>query len=142
MRALHRFPRLLLNAVVADTDGVAIHLRLVALFDRAQRRAMAGRRVAGIVEGIGAAAGAEQQRECDRDSPDHSPVSSAASAGCGVSNPCTSASSSCRYWPRARLLSSATGPTDTRSTRLTSTPWRSNSWRMSLPLAPRATIEY
>jgi NAD(P)-dependent dehydrogenase (short-subunit alcohol dehydrogenase family) len=53
-----------------------------------------------------------------------------------------SSSVSWRNWPRDRLLSSAIAPSDTRRMRLTSTPWRSNSWRMSLPLAPRATTAY
>ena len=43
---------------------------------------------------------------------------------------------------RQALVQLRAAPMDTRSTRLTSAPCRSNSWRMSLPLAPRATMEY
>ena len=49
---------------------------------------------------------------------------------------------SSRNWPRASARSSAKGPKRVRSTRLTSAPWRSKSWRTSLPLPPRAMSEY
>ena len=56
--------------------------------------------------------------------------------------PSSSALSSSRKCPRASERSSASEPRRVRSTRLTIAPWRSKSWRTSLPLAPRAVIAY
>ena len=65
-----------------------------------------------------------------------------ASVAGGEINASISSFVSGRNWPRDSSRSSVSVPTLVRNTRLTSAPWRSKSWRTSLPLPPLATNVY
>src|SRR6185295_16332531 len=142
IQPLHFFPGILVDALEARDDDVAFLDSFLAFFE-VERLAMTGRGVVRIIEGIFLAA----RRQHDHQQPRCEPTVHASSAACCASSPgssrlAISASSSWRNCPRDRPLSSFTAPIETRRMRLTRTPWRSNSWRMSLPLAPRTITEY